>query len=546
MAFSGTEAAGFSAVATNFKNFGILDVGFLLVVVMCIVSLQILKQAQRFTSGQGMGIFMKALGQMITGVIQTLGAMVGVGAKAAEMAAPLAGSAMGAAMGAAAAGQILERTGLDRAVNRAAEGVQKTFDNVTQQLAGTLENAGFNVGSMLSGAQRSLSNTQQEVIERVAEFEQGIRDLAAGIQSRESVQRVMKMFAPGVAVLTFATYNLFVPTAASAAGNVGAAAFNTLTDDMLKDVNLAGELQNVRDAVAKAPVGEAPARDATPPAVEQQAGLVRVQNTADVTTAERQTNPQNDYAVLGVREGATLEEMRAALRQKGKALHPDINPNGGEQFREVTAAFERLKSRGDVQAATPQEITPETTRALSGTTVAPIPRGQTEDSRAAAQDFTPQPRQSVERGYQGPDSRAFEFEGTESSASEDTGDDTPSAGQDNSTNRGAVKDTTAEKERARIQEAKESEAKKAAEEREKALQAKKEEEEERRAQKEKQEKELRAKREKEAKAKKEKEQQAELARRIAIQEQKEKETAPANNIKKFDRPRVPTSPKSRR
>jgi curved DNA-binding protein CbpA len=75
--------------------------------------------------------------------------------------------------------------------------------------------------------------------------------------------------------------------------------------------------------------------------------------------------------------------MRAALRQKGKALHPDINPNGGEQFREVTAAFERLKSRGDVQAATPQEITPETTRALSGTTVAPIPRGQTEDSRDA-------------------------------------------------------------------------------------------------------------------------------------------------------------------
>jgi hypothetical protein len=381
MSFTGTEAAGFSAVATNFKNFGILDVGFLLVVVICIVSLQILKQAQRFTSGQGMGIFMKALGQMITGVIQTLGAMVGVGAKAAEMAAPLAGSAMGAAAG--AAGQILERTGLDKAVNRAAEGVQKTFDNVTQQLAGTLENAGFNVGSMLSGAQRSLSNTQQEVIERVAEFEQGIRDLAAGIQSRESVQRVMKMFAPGVAVLTFATNNFFVPTAASAAGNVGAAAFNTLTDDMLKDVNLAGELQNVRDALAKAPVGEAPARDATPPAVEQQAGLVRVQNTADVTTAERQTNPQNDYAVLGVREGATLEEMRAALRQKGRELHPDINPNGGEQFRDVTAAFERLKSRGDVQAATPQEITPETTRALSGTTVAPIPRGQTEDSRAA-------------------------------------------------------------------------------------------------------------------------------------------------------------------
>jgi curved DNA-binding protein CbpA len=445
---------------------------------------------------------------------------------------------------------------MDRAVNRAAEGVQKTFDNVTQQLAGTLENAGFNVGSMLSGAQRSLSNTQQEVIERVAEFEQGIRDLAAGIQSRESVQRVMKMFAPGVAVLTFATNNFFVPTAAAAAGNVGAAAFNTLTDDMLKDVNLAGELQNVRDALAKAPVGEAPARDATPPAVEQQAGLVRVQNTGDVTTAERQTNPQNDYAVLGVREGATLEEMRAALRQKGRELHPDINPNGGEQFREVTAAFGRLKSRGDVQAATPQEITPETTRALSGTTVAPIPRGQTEDSRAA-EDVTPQPRQFVERGYQGPDSSAFEFEGTESSESEDTRDDTPSARQDNATNRGAVKDTRAEKERERIQEAKESEAKKAAEEREKALKEKREEEEERRAQKEKQEKELRAKKEKEekeAKAKKEKEQQVELARRI--EEVKDKENRAVLNrrieelrkeeLRKKEQNLTTTGPKSRR
>jgi len=187
----------------------------------------------------------------------------------------------------------------------------------------------------------------------------------------------MKMFAPGVAVLTFATNNFFVPTAASAAGNVGAAAFNTLTDDMLKDVNLAGELQNLREATAKAPLSEAPARDAatraTPAVEQQQGGWVPVENT----------NPQNDYAVLGVREGATLEEMRAALREKGKALHPDINPNGGEQFREVTVAFERLKSRGDVQAATPQEITPETTRSLSGTTVAPIPRGQTEDSRAA-------------------------------------------------------------------------------------------------------------------------------------------------------------------
>jgi len=381
MSFAGTEAAGFSAVATNFKNFGILDVGFLLVVVICIVSLQILKQAQRFTSGQGMGIFMKALGQMITGVIQTLGAMVGVGAKAAEMAAPLAGSAMGAAAG--AAGQILERTGLDKAVNRAAEGVQGAMNNVTQGLSGVMDNIGSGISGFVGQSVQAVQTLP--ITQRAMEFQQGMRDLAAGIASSDFAQGIARVVMPGVAVLTFATKNIAMPVAGfvgrevllPAAGNVGAAAFNTLTDDMLKDVNLAGELQNARENLAKAPLSEAPARDAatraTPAVEQQQGGWVPVENT----------NPQNDYAVLGVREGATLEEMRAALRQKGRELHPDINPNGGDQFREVTAAFGRLKSRGDVQAATPQEITPETTRALSGTTVAPIPRGQTEDSRAA-------------------------------------------------------------------------------------------------------------------------------------------------------------------
>jgi curved DNA-binding protein CbpA len=559
MSFTGTEAAGFSAVATNFKNFGILDVGFLLVVVMCIVSLQILKQAQRFTSGQGMGVFMKALGQMITGVIQTLGAMVGVGAKAAEMAAPVAVWAGGMAAG--AAGQILQSTGLDKAVNRAAEGVQGAMNNVTQGLSGVMGN----IGSGISGfVQQSVQAVQAlPITQRAMEFQQGMRDLAAGIASSDFAQGIARVVMPGVAVLTFATKNIAMPVAgfvgrevllptAGAAVQQGAAfAFNTLTDDMFKDVNFAGELQNARENLAKAPLSEAPARDATP-AVEQQAGLVRVQNTGDLTrTGERQSGP-SDWEVLGVREGATLEEMRAALREKGKALHPDINPNGGE-FREVTAAFERLKSRDDVQGAAPQG---DTTRQLTGTTVAPMPRGETGGGRAA-EDFTPQPRQSVERGYQGPDSSAFEFEGTESSASEDTGDDTPSARQDNATNRGAVKDTRAEKERERIQEAKESEAKKAAEEREKALKEKREEEEERRAQKEKQEKELRAKREKEekeAKAKKEKEQQAELARRI--EEVKDKENRAVLNrrieelrkeeLRKKEQNLTPTGPKSRK
>jgi hypothetical protein len=126
--------------------------------------------------------------------------------------------------------------------------------------------------------------------------------------------------------------------------------------------------------------------------------------------------------------------MRAALRQKGRELHPDINPNGGDQFREVTAAFGRLKSRGDVQAATPQEITPETTRALSGTTFAPIPRGQTEDSRAAedssrrdsvaaSREALENDRKSLEADYNYP---SYQKDGDNADSDEDKDKDTPS------------------------------------------------------------------------------------------------------------------------
>jgi hypothetical protein len=260
-----------------------------------------------------------------------------------------------------------------------------------------------NIGSGISGfVGQSVQAVQAlPITQRVMEFQQGMRDLAAGIASSDFAQGIARVVMPGVAVLTFATKNIampvagfvgremllpaagfvgreiLLPTAGKAVQVAGAAVFNTLTGDIFKDVNFAGEWQNARENLAKAPLSEAPARDAatraTPAVEQQQGGWVPVENT----------NPQNDYAVLGVREGATLEEMRAALRQKGRELHPDINPNGGDQFREVTAAFGRLKSRDDVQGAAPQEITPETTRALSGTTVAPIPRGQTEDSRAA-------------------------------------------------------------------------------------------------------------------------------------------------------------------
>jgi hypothetical protein len=400
MSFTGTEAAGYSAVATNFKNFGILDVGFLLVVVICIVSLQILKQAQRFTSGQGMGVFMKALGQMITGVIQTLGAMVGVGAKAAEMAAPLAGSAMGAA--AAAAGQILERTGLDKVVNRAAEGLQGAMNNVTQGLSGVMDN----IGSGISGfVQQSVQAVQTlPITQRVMEFQQGMRDLAAGIASSDFAQGIARVVMPGVAAITFVAGNvvmpvagfvgreILLPTAGKAVQVAGAAVFNTLTDDMFKDVNFAGELQNARENLAKAPLSEAPARDAAAPAARQEAGVLVKADTSDLNRTTASQDRLNDaYRTVGVTPGASLDEVRAAYRAQAVAMHPDANRNLSaaeqqglqERFKEITAAYNAVKDNITSRAQDAPSSSAGEERLLSGTTVAPMPRGETGGGRAA-------------------------------------------------------------------------------------------------------------------------------------------------------------------
>ena len=48
------------------------------------------------------------------------------------------------------------------------------------------------------------------------------------------------------------------------------------------------------------------------------------------------------YAVLGVSRTATAEEIKRAYRKRARELHPDVNPAEGEQFKEVTAAYEVL------------------------------------------------------------------------------------------------------------------------------------------------------------------------------------------------------------
>lgn len=54
---------------------------------------------------------------------------------------------------------------------------------------------------------------------------------------------------------------------------------------------------------------------------------------------------KNPYQVLGVAEGATDSEIRAAFRKLAKQYHPDRNPNdkaSEEKFKEVSAAFDIL------------------------------------------------------------------------------------------------------------------------------------------------------------------------------------------------------------
>jgi curved DNA-binding protein CbpA len=405
MSFTGTEAAGYSAVATNFKNFGILDVGFLLVVVICIVSLQILKQAQRFTSGQGMGVFMKALGQMITGVIQALGSMVGVGAKAAEALAPVAGSAMGAA--AAAAGQMMERTGFDKVVNRAAEGLQGAMNNVTQGLSGVMDNIGSGISGFVGQSVQAVQTLP--ITQRAMEFQQGMRDLAAGIASSDFAQGIARVVMPGVAVLTFATKNIAMPVAGfvgrevilPTAGFVGREvilptamrfvkegaelAFDTLTNNMLEDVNFAGEWQNARENLAKAPLSKAPA------ARQEVGGLVKA-DTSDLNRTTASQDRLNDaYRTVGVTPGASLDEVRAAYRAQAVAMHPDANRNLSaaeqqglqERFKEITAAYNAVKDNITSRAQDAPSSSAGEERLLSGTTVAPMPRGETGGGRAA-------------------------------------------------------------------------------------------------------------------------------------------------------------------
>lgn len=48
------------------------------------------------------------------------------------------------------------------------------------------------------------------------------------------------------------------------------------------------------------------------------------------------------YAVLGVSPDATQDEIKRAYRKLARELHPDVNADSGERFKQVTAAYDVL------------------------------------------------------------------------------------------------------------------------------------------------------------------------------------------------------------
>ena len=57
------------------------------------------------------------------------------------------------------------------------------------------------------------------------------------------------------------------------------------------------------------------------------------------------TQTKDYYSTLGVKRGATAEEIRKAFRKLARKYHPDVNPNdkkAEEKFKEISEANDVL------------------------------------------------------------------------------------------------------------------------------------------------------------------------------------------------------------
>src|ERR1041385_8507346 len=51
------------------------------------------------------------------------------------------------------------------------------------------------------------------------------------------------------------------------------------------------------------------------------------------------------YEVLGLERGASEQEVKRAFRELARQHHPDVNPDGGEAFREINEAYAVLSDK---------------------------------------------------------------------------------------------------------------------------------------------------------------------------------------------------------